>query len=349
MNILNRNSTTINIANFWENYQLGKYNFDPSYQRKSDVWSESKKSFLIDTILKNFPIPPIFLHQHISPDTGKTMYDVIDGKQRLGSILAFINNEITTPDDFHTDGFGISELSGINFQDLDEKSLTDWKKSFWRYDITVEYIDTDKVEIVNNIFDRLNRNGEPLTKQELRNAKYHNSPFYSLIHKLSKEPSLSPILDKLQRNRLEDEEYITELLMTSISKSVIAGDKPDFIDLQMEYHTSVETELVQDYELLFNKSLEFLNKLDLDYKSYKIDGVSHFYALWGLSIELLKNRELDDINFSLIKAKLEEFYTSYILKQDNEFIKEYKVTMSAGTKGQGRRQKRIQILMDYIQ
>ena len=51
MNILNRNSTTINIANFWENYQLSKYNFEPDYQRKSDVWSPSKKSFLIDTIL----------------------------------------------------------------------------------------------------------------------------------------------------------------------------------------------------------------------------------------------------------------------------------------------------------
>ena len=71
MNILNRNSTTINIANFWENYQLSKYNFEPDYQRKSDVWSPSKKSFLIDTILKNCPSPPSFLHQHIDEETGK--------------------------------------------------------------------------------------------------------------------------------------------------------------------------------------------------------------------------------------------------------------------------------------
>ncbi|MGG7467051.1 DUF262 domain-containing protein [Chryseobacterium arthrosphaerae] len=347
MNILNRNSTTINIANFWENYQLGKYNFEPSYQRKSDVWSESKKSFLIDTILKNFPIPPIFLHQHISPDTGKTMYDVIDGKQRLGSILAFINNEITTPDDFHSDGFGSIELSGITFQDLDDNSLTEWKKAFWRYDITIEYIDTDKVEIVNNIFDRLNRNGEPLTKQELRNAKYHNTPFYGLIHKLSKEPSLSPILDKLQRNRLEDEEYITELLISSISNSTVAGDKPEVIDDEMERLSKSTIEDIYEYENAFKKSLIFLDNLNLNYKKLRIDGVSHFYALWGVSIELLKTTEVQDIDYINLKDKLEGFYEKYLSKSDDPSTKEYRITMSAGTKGFGRRQKRIQTLLEY--
>ena len=79
MNILNRTSNNINIATFWENYNLKKYNFSPEYQRKGDVWSESDKSYLIDTILKNFPMPPIFLHQLIDNDTGKTIYDVIDG------------------------------------------------------------------------------------------------------------------------------------------------------------------------------------------------------------------------------------------------------------------------------
>lgn len=347
MNILNRNSTTINIANFWENYQLEKYNFEPSYQRKGDVWSESKKSFLIDTVLKNFPIPPIFLHQHINPENGKTMYDVIDGKQRLGSILAFINNEITTPDDFHSDDFGTPELSGITFKDLDNPSLTEWKKIFWRYDITIEYIDTDNIEIVNNIFDRLNRNGEPLTKQEFRKAKYHNSPFYSLIHKLSQEPTLSPILDKLQRNRLEDEEYITELLISSISNSAIAGDSPEIIDEKLGLLSNSDIQKITEYEEVFKKSLNFLNNLNLDYKTLKVDGVSHFYALWGMSIEILKTKRIEDVDFTLLKNKLESFYALYLSKSDNPNTNAYRNTMSAGTKGLGRRQKRIQALIDF--
>ncbi|MGI0106847.1 DUF262 domain-containing protein [Salinimicrobium sp. WS361] len=349
MNILNRNSTTINIANFWENYQLNKYNFDPGYQRKGDVWSISKKSFLIDTILKNFPIPPIFLHQHIDEDTGKTMYDIIDGKQRLGSILSFINNEVRTPDDFHSDNFGIPELSGIYFQDLDTEELNIWKKAFWRYDITIEFVDTDQIEVVNNIFDRLNRNGEPLTKQELRNAKYNSNAFYQLIRKLSNEPALAPILDKLQRNRLEDEEYVTELLITSITDNVIPGDKPEFIDSQIESHLSANEHELNVYEAVFKKSLEFISKLDLDYKSLKIDGVSHFYALWGLSIEFLREINIEDIDFNSLKSKLEDFYLKYITKSEDENIQEYRVTMSAGTKGAARRKRRIESLIRYCQ
>ena len=78
-----RKSTSITISNFYEQYQLKKYNMDPPYQRDMNVWDIEQKSFLIDTIFKNFPIPPIFLEQKINADTGITNYDVIDGKQRL--------------------------------------------------------------------------------------------------------------------------------------------------------------------------------------------------------------------------------------------------------------------------
>jgi hypothetical protein len=347
MNILNRNSTTINIANFWENYQLDKYNFEPDYQRKSDVWSPSKKSFLIDTILKNFPIPPIFLHQHIDEETGKTMYDVIDGKQRLGAILSFIKNEIRTPEDFHSDGFGILELSDISFKDLDENNLSDWKKAFWRYDITIEYIDTNQIDVVNNIFDRLNRNGEPLTKQELRNAKYNSSGFYKLIKRLTQIEILQPVLNKLQRNRLEDEEYVTELLITSINKEVIAGDKPEMIDQKMEEYSNSSQEILNEFENDFIKYSEFIKDLNLNLENLKIDGVSHFYALWGFAIENLKNKTIEQIDFEILNKKLEDFYQKYIEKSQIDLIQQYRTTMSAGTKSTARRKRRIDSLLQY--
>lgn len=348
MKILNRNSTTINIATFWENFQLNKYNFDPSYQRKSDVWSESKKSFLIDTILKNFPIPPIFLHQHIDEITGKTMYDVIDGKQRLTSILDFIENKINTPEDFHSDGFGSEDLSNINFKDLDQPELTEWKKVFWRYDITVEYIDTDQRDIVNNIFDRLNRNGEPLTRQELRNAKFNDSDFYKLIKKLTLNETLKPILDKLQRNRLEDEEFIIELLLTSIEEEIKAGDKPEIIDEKLSYYSKFDSVKIDEFEKKFMDSILILSKLDLDYKKLKIEGVSHIYALWGLTVELLKDSKIEDIDYENLATKLETFYTDYLLKSEDSNISIYKSSMSAGTKSSYNRNRRIKSLIDYF-
>lgn len=45
---LNRESTKITISEFYERNQLNKYNFEPEYQRRGDVWSDEKQSFLID-------------------------------------------------------------------------------------------------------------------------------------------------------------------------------------------------------------------------------------------------------------------------------------------------------------
>ena len=129
---LSRDTNTITVANFWENVLLKKYNFDPEYQRKS-VWSEEKQSFLIDSILKNFPIPPIFLHQHIDDATGKTKYDVIDGKQRLTSIIRFIENKIPALDESENSPFYDEKIAGVYFRNLDSKELSDYKKRFWRY------------------------------------------------------------------------------------------------------------------------------------------------------------------------------------------------------------------------
>ena len=44
-----RKSTSITVSNFYEQYQLGKYRFDPPYQRDMNVWDIEQKSFLLDT------------------------------------------------------------------------------------------------------------------------------------------------------------------------------------------------------------------------------------------------------------------------------------------------------------
>lgn len=344
MNILKRNSTTINIATFWENHQLTKYNYDPPYQRPSDVWNEAKQSFLIDTLLKNFPMPPIFLHQHIE-DTGKTMYDVIDGKQRLGAIIAFITNQITTPEDFNSDGFGDDSLSGIYFRDLEKKEISNWKKTFWRYEITIEYIDTDQLEIVNNIFDRLNRNGEPLTRQELRNAKFHDSNLYKLIKELIKLKEFKPVFDKIQTNRLEHEEIVSELLFALFECQVMPGDNQDSIDT--EYLKCISS---SDFETKksfikddFEKITELFGKLNIDFAKHKVEGLSHFYALWYLAL-IIHTRK---IPFEIIPKTLDNFYTDFRQKKNTKEITAYKTSMSSNTKSKSSRTRRINALLEY--
>lgn len=344
MKVLERNSNNINIATFWENFQLGKYNFDPDYQRPSDVWSYSKKSFLIDTILKNFPMPPIFLHQHIDTKTGKTIYDVIDGKQRLTTIISFINNEIRIPEDFSNDTYGDEVLNGLFFKDFDNKYLSEWKKVFWKYELTIEYVDTDQVDIVNNIFDRLNRNGEPLTSQELRNAKYHNSDFYKLIDKCSKINFWEYPLSRLERNRLEHHEFISELLFVVLENQIFASDRTEIIDeLFTKYSTLIDLESDKIFDE-FEEITLILESFKLDLAKYSIFGVSHMYGLFGLAWHLFENR----IQIPQIDSKLDSFYKDLREKNDNNFAKEYQISMNAGTKSRARRVRRINALLEYL-
>lgn len=67
-------------------FKNGQLNLEPGFQRDS-VWSSSDRKKLIEPILQNYPIPSVFLYRR--SDGGKLVYDVIDGKQRLESILMF--------------------------------------------------------------------------------------------------------------------------------------------------------------------------------------------------------------------------------------------------------------------
>lgn len=75
-----RKSTSITVSNFYEQYQLGKYRFDPPYQRDMNVWDIEQKSFYLIQFLKTF-LFLLFFGTKIDSDTGITNYDVIDGKQ----------------------------------------------------------------------------------------------------------------------------------------------------------------------------------------------------------------------------------------------------------------------------
>lgn len=75
-------------------------------------------------------MPPIFLHQHIIDNqSGKTLYDVVDGMQRLSAIM-FLNNEIAVPENFSEDGFGDKCLEGLFFTDFDKPENSDWKNYY---------------------------------------------------------------------------------------------------------------------------------------------------------------------------------------------------------------------------
>src|SRR5882724_3913528 len=63
---------------------------NPEYQRGS-VWTPTQKKKLVDSVLRGYPIPLIYLH-HIRQEAGKLVserYEVIDGQQRINALSDF--------------------------------------------------------------------------------------------------------------------------------------------------------------------------------------------------------------------------------------------------------------------
>ncbi len=90
-------NTSVGIAQVMEWYERGKLNIKPEYQR-NDVWSTNKKRELIESLMNGCPIPSLMFS--ITQDE---QINVLDGKQRLSSVIEFVNNKFKVRDLFFDD------------------------------------------------------------------------------------------------------------------------------------------------------------------------------------------------------------------------------------------------------
>ena len=74
------------ISDFVEWHKEKRLNLNPDFQRGS-VWSPGARTFLIDTILRQLPVPKVYLRTNIDVATKKTVREVVDGQQRMRAIL----------------------------------------------------------------------------------------------------------------------------------------------------------------------------------------------------------------------------------------------------------------------
>ena len=79
-------SKIVQISDIVQWNEKGELELSPKYQR-NNVWNDKAKAYLIDTIIRGLPIPPIFLRQRVDINTKSTSREIIDGQQRIRAIL----------------------------------------------------------------------------------------------------------------------------------------------------------------------------------------------------------------------------------------------------------------------
>lgn len=338
---INRKSNTMTISSLNEGRTLNKFNMDPDYQRKS-VWSDEQQGLLIDSILKNIPIPPIFLRENIDK-LGKTSYEVIDGKQRLTSIFRYIDNEIATIDD-DNDPLHNDELAGVKLSDLEaDDKLDTVLEEFWRYPIPIEYVYTKENKIVDKIFDRLNRSGEKLNGQELRHSNFYDSKLIEVAYSFANVDFWAEELSITNKNRMEDIELISEFVFLVIEKEEL-GASPEGLDkLYGKYARSGDINWDELYGTL-EATGSIFESFNIKFHDYNVSGVSHLYGVWALAFYCLQNGVSDNL-----EEKLKEFYSNYKISNFDHHpaLLTYKKSMENGTKNKGQRRKRREALVSF--
>jgi len=222
-------SRPISVKEIKEMAERGELDLSPEFQRR-DVWSDKARSFLMDTIIRGKPIPKIFIRTTENPVTGKTLHQVVDGQQRLTTVLSFLK-----------DGFPINkvhnpELGNKRFKHLEISS----QKDILYYEFICDFLlDAPDYEVWD-IFARLNKYPVKINDQELRNSQYYGE-FKSTVYELAREFNTfwlkNNIFTAKQISRMGEAEFVSELLI-AISSGIKAKNKPVIDNAYKEWDES---------------------------------------------------------------------------------------------------------------
>ena len=233
--------------------QTKKIILDSDFQRES-VWKPLQKAELVESILMGLPLPIFYFNQD---KLGRLI--VVDGRQRLTALFEFMSNE------WPLRGLKVlDELNGKKFDDLSpvvQSQIEDYQLQAH----VIQPPTADRIKF--DIFDRVNRAGTQLNKQEIRNALYQGKSTKLLNEIVGTEEFAKATGDAFKKNaRMKDkylilrflafELYFQGKLIVDNEKYIYKNDIDELLGLAMEYiNMSEEPDVTELYKLTM-KSLK---------------------------------------------------------------------------------------------
>lgn len=291
---------TYNISEFTKWQSSGELDLSPKFQR-NNVWNDQARSYLIDSILRGLPIPPVFLRQIVDAKINKIFREVIDGQQRLRTIIDYYNDVFSIRGPF-TD----KTTNGKKYSELPDEL----KESFLEYEIATQIVKSKSDAVIYDMFARLNTNNVVLNGQEIRNAKFWGL-FKGLVYeigRLLKEYAIEwKIFSDKDFTRMRDYELINSLVIYLIDG--IRSETPKIID---SYYKKFDAE----FESADKIKIRFFEIIDAIKEIYKKGYVlsffnrpRYFYTLFVCFDKALKDNNVDYEriveNISKLEAALE--------------------------------------------
>ena len=312
-------SRSYSINDFWEWHRRKELVLTPKFQRRS-VWSDKARSYLIDTIIRGLPVPQIFMRHDVDPKTRKSIREIVDGQQRVRTILNYLD-----------DGFKIlrihnEEFAGHYFSGLPSPI----QKDILQYIIAVDVLHGAGDAQVLDIFARLNTYTVRLNKQELLNAKYfglYKSTVYSLGYEYLNFWLNNNILTNKDITRMGEADLTSELLMLTMDGVQDRKKIENYYKRFDDEFNNMEA-VVEKFKNTMDTISEIIGET---LPSSNFASRPLFYSIFGVIQDLINENRIHKKDYTKIEISLHDI-DNIISSEPDDLPKNYFKFYDAATK-----------------
>ena len=200
------NPVTLTVADYCDLYSRNQVRIDRKYQRNAGIWSERAQSYLIETMLRGFPIPKLALYQQTDIISRQSIKYVVDGQQRTLAIVDFFSDRLQLSRSIDEVDARGKRLSGLP---------EDLQRDFLSYPLYFDQFEGVHEEAVREYFRRINSHTAPLNPEERRNANYQGDMKWLIVDLANRHSDTLVLMETLSEKqvvRMADQKLLAEIV-----------------------------------------------------------------------------------------------------------------------------------------
>lgn len=261
----------------------------PDFQRRL-VWNNKDKSSFLETVLMNYPFPEIYVAAgEVNVETGEGTELLVDGQQRITTLYQYFT---ASPD-------LILSKSVRPYAEL----LKEEKEGFLQYDVVIRDLGKVDIEIIRNVFQRINATRYALNAMEIHNSRYEGA-FKDFIEEYAQRPFFEShrVFNISEIRRMQDMRFVAVLAATILSTYFKRDDELE--EYLIRYND--EFPLKSDFEKEVDAVFEFIEQMGMPSASRLWKKADLFTIIIELHRAIFKRRI--DLDHKVVASRLLIFY-----------------------------------------
>ena len=332
---------------FYGEFKKKTLNLEPKYQR-NPIWSIGQKCFLIDSLISDCPIPQVFLNieSHGKGASRKTIYEVVDGQQRLRAILEYME-DIYSLVALTPNSYPVSSEYGPHVGRKYSELPQELQDKIWNYPLAVQELRGWDAAQIRALFRRLNYVVEKLNKQEMRHSQYFGE-FVAAVERLAQDPFWDSIsfFTRRDSNRMKDVEFVSELFVVAIDD--VQDQQRTLDDFYANYDVIFPGKA--KHLRVFRKTLDSLQTIADVLSATRFKKKGDFYGLFAAVCDLVKSAGGSVVNIAGAGAALRRLDQDLSVRPEDmtPLASSYYSTVIEGPNKLAKRKARTQFLHDLL-